>query len=122
MTSPTINAGTITKPTVNASVGAYTNDSDGATITFDMTASNVHNVTLAGNRTLAVSNVSTGQGFLIILKQDGTGSRTVTWFSNIKWVGATAPTLTTTAGRWDVFSFLFDGTNYFGFIVGQNLG
>lgn len=114
---------TLTKPTVNGSVGAYTSDTDGATITFDMTASNVHTVTLAGNRTLAVSNTSTGQWFVVRLVQDGTGSRTVTWFSTIKWLGAAAPTLTTTASRIDVFAFLVTSSgNYDGFIVGQNLG
>ena len=122
LTTPTINGGTLTKPTVNGSVQAYTSDSDASTITFDMAASNIHNVTLGANRTLAVSNVSTGQAFVIILKQDGTGSRTVTWWSNIKWVTATAPTLTTTANRWDIFAFIYDGTNYYGSIVGLNFG
>lgn len=122
LTTPTINGGTLTKPTVNGSVQAYTSDSDASTITFDMAASNIHNVTLGANRTLAVSNVSTGQAFVIILKQDGTGSRTVTWWSNIKWVSATAPTLTTTANRWDIFAFIYDGTNYYGSIVGLNFG
>ena len=87
-----------------------------------MAASNIHSVTLGDNRTLAVSNVSTGQAFVIILQQDGSGSRTVTWWSNIKWVTATAPTLTTTASRWDIFSFIYDGTNYYGSIVGLNFG
>lgn len=112
---------TLTKPTVQASVQAYTNDSDGATVTFDMSASNIHNVTLGGNRTLAVSSVSTGQAFVIILKQ-GSGGQTVTWFSNIKWPNATVPTLNTTASRWDIFAFIYDGTNYYGSVVGQNLG
>lgn len=127
ITGPTITgtiAGnpTITKPTINGSVQAYTDDSDSATITFNMLASNLHNVTLGGNRTLAVSNVSAGQAFLIILKQDGTGSRTVTWWSGIVWAGASAPTLSTTASRWDIFAFIYDGTRYFGSIVGQNYG
>lgn len=90
-----------------------TADSDGATITFNMATSPIHNVTLGGNRILAVSNVATSQGFVIILKQDGTGSRTVTWWSSIKWPGAGAPTLTTTANRYDIFSFIYDGTNYY---------
>lgn len=119
--SQTISNKTLTKPIINGSVQAYTNDADGATVTFDMSVSNVHNVTLGGNRTLAVSNVSTGQPFLIILKQ-GSGGQTVTWFANIKWVAATVPTLTTTASRWDIFAFIYDGTNYYGSIVGLNFG
>lgn len=97
-------------------------DTDGATVTFNMDSSNIHNVVLGGNRTLAVSNVEIGQAFVLILTQDGTGSRTVTWFTAIKWPGGTAPTLTTTASKKDVFGFIQETTgNYLGFIVGQNL-
>lgn len=113
---------TLTKPTINGSIQAYTTDTDGATVTFNMSASNIHTVTLGGSRTLAVSNVSTGQAFVIILLQDGTGSRTVTWWGSIKWAGAAAPTLTTTASRYDIFSFIYDGTNYYGAAVGYNFG
>jgi hypothetical protein len=122
LTSPTINSGTLNKPTVNGSLQALTSDSDGATITFDMAASNIHTVTLGGNRILALSNVSVGQPFVIRLVQDDPGSRTVTWFSTIKWAGGSAPTLTTTANKIDVFGFLCTSSgNYDGFIVGQNL-
>src|SRR3990167_5876132 len=76
----TLSNKTLTKPTVNGSTQALTTDTDGATITFDMTSSNVHRVTLGGNRILAVSNTSVGQFFVIRLIQDGTGTRTVTWF------------------------------------------
>lgn len=98
--------------------------SDGATITFDLGsgAHRKHAVTLGGNRTLALSNALTGMAFIISLTQDGTGSRTVTWFSTIKWAGGSAPTLTTTASKRDVFGFICTGTNtYDGFVVGQNL-
>lgn len=121
LTNKTLTNPVLTKPTINGSVQAYTNDSDGATITFDMVTSNIHNVTLGGNRTLAVSNVSTGQGFILILKQ-GSGGQTVTWFANIKWPGTTVPVLTTTASRYDIFTFVYDGTNYFCVGIAQNLG
>lgn len=113
---------TIVKPIMNGSLQALTADSDSATITFDMTASNIHSVTLGGNRTLAVSNVSVGQPFMVRLKQDATGSRTVTWWSGINWVGGSAPTLTTTISKTDVFGFLCTATDvYDGYIVGQNI-
>ena len=97
-------------------------DSDGATVTFDLDAGNIHTVTLGGNRILALSNPDTGQAFVLRLVQDGTGSRTVTWFSTIRWAGGTAPTLTTTASKADVFGFICTGSNtYDGFIVGQSL-
>lgn len=97
-------------------------NSDGATITFDLSTGAFHTVTLGDNRTLALSNVTSGQSFLIILKQDGTGTRTVTWWGSIKWANATVPVLTTTASRYDIFAFFYDGTNYYGSIVGQNYG
>jgi hypothetical protein len=106
----------------DASYGTITSDSDGATVTFNMATSNLHTVTLGGNRTLAVSNVSVGQTFIIRLVQDGTGSRTVTWFSTIKWSGGVAPTLTTTLNKTDVFGFLCTSSgNYDGFTIDQNL-
>jgi len=99
-----------------------TSDADGATITFNMATSPIHKVTLGGNRALADSNVATGQGFIIILQQDGTGGRTVTWWGNIKWPEAVAPTLTTTPNRYDIFSFIYDGTNFYCTGIIQNLG
>ncbi len=125
LTTPTINQ-------VNASASTsikwnagtyrpYTTDTDGVTVTFDLSASDLHNVTLGGNRTLALSNANTGQVFTIVLVQDATGSRTVTWFSTIKWAGGTAPTLTTTAGKADAFTFICYGTGtYYGTVAGQN--
>jgi len=97
-------------------------NTDGATVTFDLDVSNTHTVTLGGNRTLALSNADVGQKFIIRLVQDGTGSRTVTWFSTIKWPGGVTPTLTTTANKTDVFGFICtSANNYDGFVVGYNL-
>lgn len=112
----------LTKPQIKGSYQAITTDVDGATVTFNMASSNVHRVTLQGNRTLAVSNFTAGQGLFLHLIQDGTGSRTVTWWSNIKWPDGTAPTLTTTASAVDSF-FIFCHTagNYWGYVVGQAL-
>lgn len=104
---------------------AYGTESDGATVTFDMSDSDkgdVRTVTLAGNRTLALSNVAVGQRFTIVLKQDGTGSRTVTWWSGISWPYNVVPTLTTTASKYDVFGFVCIASNtYLGFVIGQSL-
>uniref|UniRef100_A0A6H1ZWA8 Tail protein n=1 Tax=viral metagenome TaxID=1070528 RepID=A0A6H1ZWA8_9ZZZZ len=110
------------KNKIAAQYGDWTTDTDGATVTFNMAASCRHKVTLGGNRTLAVSSVSTGQVFIIKLIQDGTGSRTVTWFVGISWPSAVVPTLTTTLNKSDFFIFICTGTDtYDGFIVGQNL-
>ena len=97
-------------------------ESDGATITFDLNDGNTQGVTLGDNRTLAISNEVAGQKFMLRILQDGTGSRTVTWFSTIKWAGGSAPTLTTTASKADVFGFLCTAADtYDGFVVGQNI-
>ena len=69
-------------------------NADAASVTFDLDQATTHGVTLGGNRTLALSNVQIGDKFLIRLQQDSSGSRTVTWFSHIKWAGGSAPTLT----------------------------
>jgi hypothetical protein len=104
-----------TKPALKA-------NTDGVTVTFDANEANMHTVTLGGNRTFAISNETAGQRFMIRILQDGTGSRTVTWFSTIKWAGGSAPTLTTTASKADVFGFLVTGTDtYDGFVIGQNI-
>ena len=97
-------------------------NTDASTITFDLDEASTHTVTLGDNRTLAISNEDAGQKFIINLVQDGTGSRTVTWFSTIKWAGGSAPTLTTTANKADSFGFLCTGTDaYYGFVIGQNI-
>jgi len=120
--SQTLSNKVLTKPTVNGSVQGLTTDVDGSTITFDLSASNIHTVVLGGNRTLALSNDVAGQAFILRLVQDGTGSRTVTWFTTIKWANGIIPTLTTTINKTDVFSFLCtSSSNYDGFVVGQNL-
>lgn len=94
-----------------------------ATATLDLTTGNIHKITMpAGNITIAVSNETVGQCFMIEITRDGTGSRTVTWFSTIRWTGGSAPTLTTTANKRDVFGFRVTGADtYDGFVVGQNL-
>jgi hypothetical protein len=63
----------------------------------------------AGNTTLSFTNLLPGY-YTIALIQDGTGSRTVTWPASVKWVGGTAPTLSTGAGKKDIFHFYSTGT------------
>lgn len=101
---------------IDAHFGAIAADVDAATITFDCGLSDRHAVTLAGNRTLAVTGDTIGQGFTVLLTQDATGSRTVTWWSGIRWQNGLTPALTTTPAKTDVFSFLKTGAGaYLGF-------
>lgn len=86
--------------------GAVVGLTDGATITPDFALANNFSVTLGGNRTLAnPTNLTAGQGGVIVLTQDATGSRTAAFGSYWKFPGGTAPTLTTTASAVDVLAY-----------------
>ena len=86
--------------------------SDGATITIDMATACHHSVTLGGNRTFAApSNQVVGQSGSIFITQDGTGSRTASFNSAFKFVGGTAPTLTTTAAAVDRIDYVILSSN-----------
>ena len=86
--------------------------SDGATITIDMATACHHSVTLGGNRTFAApSNQAIGQSGSIFITQDGTGSRTAAFNSAFKFVGGTAPTLTTTASATDRIDYIIKSSN-----------
>lgn len=79
---------------------------DAATITPDFAVANNFSLTLGGNRTLAnPTNQTAGQSGVIVITQDGTGSRTLAYGSNWKFPSGTAPTLTTTAAAVDVLVY-----------------
>ena len=86
--------------------------SDGSTITIDMATACHHSVTLGGNRTFAApSNQVVGQAGSLFLTQDSTGSRTASFNSAFKFVGGTAPTLTTTAAAVDRIDYIILSSN-----------
>ena len=120
-----LSAKTLTKPIINASVQgveSYAPSASG-TATLDLDLANIHKITMpAGNITIALSNEDTGQIFFVEITQDSGGSRTVTWFSTIRWAGGSAPTLTTTGNKRDVFAFRVTGSGtYDGYVVGFNI-
>jgi hypothetical protein len=93
---------------------------DGATIDWDMADEAVAKVTLGGNRTLnAPTNGSTGQFASLLVIQDGTGSRTLTWNAVYEFKNDSAPTLTITGGKGDLFTFRYNGSKWLE--VGRNL-
>jgi hypothetical protein len=77
-------------------------------------------LTAGGNLTPTFAGGVKGGTYQVEVKQDGTGSRLVTWPAAVVWPGGTPPTLTTTAARSDIFKFYFNGTNYLGSTVGLN--
>ena len=101
-----------TQSFTRAQRGAITALTDGATITADFAVANNFSVTLGGNRTLAnPTNLTAGQSGVIVITQDGTGSRTLAYGSNWKFPGGTAPTLTTTANAVDVLVYYVESTS-----------
>jgi hypothetical protein len=106
----------ITSAKLNYSESTLT---DGATINWDASTQDVCKVTLGGNRTLAApTNNTTGQFISILVIQDGTGSRTLTWNAVFEFASDTAPTLTTTANLGDIFLFRYNGSKWLE--VGRN--
>ncbi len=91
---------------------AITAASDGSTITLDLGANTHQSVTLGGNRTFAApSNQTVGQSGSIFITQDGTGSRTASFNSAFKFVGGTAPTLSTSASAVDRIDYVIKSSN-----------
>ena len=93
---------------------------DASTISWDVAASPVAKVTLGANRTLgAGSNAVAGQFVSLLVIQDGTGSRTLSFNAAYEFTADTAPTLTTTASKGDLFVFRYNGSKFLE--VGRNL-
>jgi len=88
--------------------------------TISLTSGTVQILTLTGNCTFTFPTAVSGKSFTILLKQDGTGSRTATWPATVKWPSGTAPTITATASKLDKYVFTSDGTNWYGSDAGKN--
>jgi hypothetical protein len=115
----TLSNKTLTNPTVTNYVETPYSANSSTAITLALTNGTVQIITLTGTCTITMPTATSGKSFIMFLKQDGTGSRTVTW-STVKWAGGTAPTITSTASRQDILSFFADGTNWYGVVVAQN--
>ena len=98
--------------------------SSGSSVSQAATNLSVLNITLTANTTLGFTGIPTGTwSITLILRQDGTGSRLVTWPANTKWAAATAPTLSTAASAVDVVTLMTidAGTTWFGFLAGKGM-
>ena len=104
---------TVTNTTVTnytESVVAIGNSSTAQTLS--LTNGTVQTVTMTGNCTFTMPTATAGKSFILIVNT-GAGSFTGT-FTSVKWPSGTAPTLTTTASRWDILTFVSDGTYWYG--------
>jgi hypothetical protein len=116
LTNKTIEAGTFTNGYTEEVATANTSTA----YTIDLANGSVQVLTLTDNCTFTFPTATAGRGFILLLKQDGTGSRTATWPASVQWPGATAPTITATASKLDKYVFTADGTNWYGSNAGQN--
>ena len=72
------------------------------------------------------TNVAAGNSFTLISAPDNSNAKTIafSFITNgaaataVKWAGGTTPTATITSGKFDVFSFVYDGVNWYGFTGG----
>lgn len=112
-------SGAVVNPTVTNYTETLFTANTGTGITISLANGTVQQLTLTGNATITMPTAAAGKSFIIMLKQDATGSRTVTW-STVSWPSATAPTITSTANKQDLYSFFSDGTNWYGATIAQN--
>jgi hypothetical protein len=111
---------TLTNPTVTnyvesvVAIGTVTTAS-----TISLTSGTVQTATLTASTacTFTMPTATAGKSFILLLKQAAsTGNGTAT-FTSVKWGTAGAPTVTATAGKMDIFSFVSDGSNWYGSVA-----
>ena len=95
---------------------------DASTISWNVLTSPVAKVTITDNRALgAATGAQAGQFVSLLVIQDGTGSRTLTFNAAYEFKDDTAPTLTTTASKGDLFVFRYNGSKFLEVGRNQNL-
>ncbi len=73
--------------------------------------------TLTANQTttFTMPTPGTGKSFILMLKQALTTGNGIANFTSVKWPNnATAPVMTATANRMDIYTFFSDGTHWYG--------
>ena len=114
-----INDGAYAKFTA-AAIAPEATLTDASTVTWNALTQSVAKVTLGGNRTIGLASNGVAGAFIsLLIIQDGTGSRTVSWNAAYEFAADTAPTLTTTASKGDLFVFRYNGAKWLE--VGRNL-
>lgn len=94
-------------------------------LTLDLALSNVFNVSLTENVTsITLSNVtpSAGVAVTLIISQDATGGRSITWPTSVKWGNGVEHDLTIEANAVDIVSLetIDNGVSWFGLSLGSN--
>lgn len=118
--SQTLTSKTLTNPTVNnytegvVAIGTVTTAS-----TLSLTNGTVQTATLTASTacTFTMPTATAGKSFILLLKQAATTGAGTATFTSVKWGTAGAPTITSTAGKMDILTFVSDGTNWYGSIA-----
>jgi len=112
--------GLFTNPTVTGYVEAVVAIGTVTTTnTIALTNGTVQTATLTASTacTFTMPTATAGKSFVLLLKQAAaTGNGTAT-FTGVKFGTAGAPTITATAGKMDILTFIADGTNWYGSIA-----
>jgi len=104
---------TLTNPSINNfTEGVVSIGNSGTSQTIDLTSGTFQTVTLTGNCTFTMPTATAGKSFILKVLT-GAGGFTAT-FTGVKFSGGTSPTITTTASRYDLISFIADGTAWSG--------
>ena len=114
MTSPVLNT-----PVIQGFTEATTTATVSTAYTFAITASTQFIITLTANTTctFTMPAASTTNSFTVQLRQPAATGNGAATFGGVRWPTNGVPTITTTAGRMDIISFLSDGTNWYGSYV-----
>lgn len=109
-------AETLTNKTLtNPTEGVVAIGNSGTSQTLALTNGTFQTVTLTGNCTFTMPTATAGKSFILKILT-GAGSYTAA-FTGVKWSGGTAPTITATASKYDIVSFVADGTAWSGSII-----
>ena len=111
---------TLTKPTITNYIETPYTATVGASVTIDLANGTFQILTMTSATALAVTMPTSpvsGQSFIMVLKQPASGTANAVTWTTVKWSGGTTPTVTATVGKADVFTFVYDGTNWYGSYV-----
>ena len=84
--------------------------------TLSLATGTVQTATLTASTacTFTMPTATAGKSFILLLKQAATTGNGTATFTSVKWNIAGAPTITATAGKMDILTFVSDGTNWYG--------
>jgi hypothetical protein len=117
------NSPTVSSLTINTLLNYGSSYSPSVSAALNLGVTPFQSILLTQSTTVTMLTVIVGRNFYVRFTQDATGGRTITWPSTVRWAGSTAPTMTPTANKSDLYFFMGDtsGTaTWLGSVIGQN--